>query len=256
MRREEETLLQLERLLKGGRPAAAPELCAAVEATTSLLAVLAEGASPRAFRAVLLLGKALERLARGMWPLSDEVRDFLLACVRAAAAELGVDPTNIAAQHTAPAVLAAEPAAEEPAVFAPGAAQAGAEEARVVADVFPATDPMDYSSDCLGASGIFTPEAAELAAFKERIRECRPGGAPEALATLLGILRSSVHFELRAVAARCLGKFEPESAADALREALRDESAAVRAAALGALAGFGGGSRGGCRRNQARHQTL
>lgn len=252
MRREEETLVQLERLVKGGCLTTAPELREAVDATTSLLSILAEGASPRAFRAVVLLGKAFERLARGMWPLSDDVRSFLLACVYAAAMETGVDLANAAPEPAAPEACPVEPVPEEPAVLAAGASDVCAEEGPAGAPArascrglaaatgFPAADPMDYSSDCLCASGIFTPDAAELAAYKERIRERCLGGAPEEIETLLGILRSSVHFELRAVAARCLGELKPECAADALREALRDESAAVRAAALGALAGFGG----------------
>ncbi len=61
----------------------------AVQATAALLTVLSEGATPTAFRAAALLGKALERLGRGLWPLTDDVRAFLLACVQTIAAEAG-----------------------------------------------------------------------------------------------------------------------------------------------------------------------
>ncbi len=252
MRREEEVLAQLRLLVSDACLATAPVLREAIDATTSLLAALAEGASPRAFRAAVLLGRAFERLAEGMWPLNEDVRAFLLACVYAAAVEAGVDLANASVERVAPAAGRGDPALEALTVLAVGASDMPPEGDPAAAPV-PATcrelpaaagllaaDPMDYSSDCLCPSGIFTPGAAELAAYKERIRELCLGGAPEAPETLAGILRSSVHFELRAVAARCLGELAPAGAADVLLEALRDESAAVRTAALGALAGFGG----------------
>ncbi|HNR99932.1 MAG TPA: HEAT repeat domain-containing protein [Planctomycetota bacterium] len=244
MRREEETLVQLERLVESGCLTSAPELREAVDATASLLSTLAEGASPKAFRAVVLLGKALERLACGIWPPSADVRAFLRACVDAAAMEIGVDLAAAAAETAAAETAVIEPVIMEPVVAEPVVAEPRGDPDSAGAAVdsadFACSASLDYSSDCLCAAGIFTSEAVELAAYKERIRERCIDGAPEALETLVAILNSSVHFELRAVAARCLGEFGPERAANALRAALRDESAAVRAAAFGALAGFGG----------------
>ena len=92
MQQQETILRQLWHCVLAHEWCRADALRDSVTLSATLLTLLSKGASPRAFRDALLLGKALERIGKGMWSPSVEVRLFLADCVRAVAKRLAVAP--------------------------------------------------------------------------------------------------------------------------------------------------------------------
>jgi len=69
-----------------------PSFLEAVQKAGMVNALVRRGQAPRAADEAALLGKALERIARGKWPRSERSRAFLADCIRAVALTCGVSP--------------------------------------------------------------------------------------------------------------------------------------------------------------------